>query len=179
MEKNNGKTVFFSEVPDSVWEKIQPKITEIYSGEVEKYYTKFGEAYLRKHCPKDDDFYGLDSCIQRLPLVIKELTTGMYRCVVNKDESGFATLSDSGELLEVNFVDLHYDTLRDLFKMLEFLAQKPKYEQFYDYAYKLTGATIGANVLMNSSNLLAPAPVVNNLKGAMQLEDKLKKKYPI
>ena len=54
---------------------------------------------------------------------------------------------------------------------------KPKYEAFYNYAYKLTGATIGANVLMNYSNLFAPAPVGNNLEGAKKLEEKLNQSY--
>ena len=136
--KGNKKTVFFSDVPGSIWIEIQSKITERYSDEVRNYYTKFGEAYLRKNRLDDGGFYSFSACMKRLGL---------------------------------------YDFLRDLFKMIDFLASKPKYEAFYDYAYKLTGATIGANVLMNYSNLFAPAPVGNNLEGAKKLEEKLNQLY--
>ena len=175
--KGNKKTVFFSDVPGSIWIEIQSKITERYSDEVRNYYTKFGEAYLRKNRLDDGGFYSFSACMKRLGLVIIDFTSGSYRCEVEKDESGFVTITEDGELLDVIFVDLHYDFLRDLFKMIDFLASKPKYEAFYDYAYKLTGATIGANVLMNYSNLFAPAPVSNNLVGAKKLEEKLNQLY--
>ena len=175
--KGKQKTVFFSDVPDSIWIEIQPKITERYSDEVRNYYTKFGEAYLRKNRLDDGGFYSFSACMKRLGLVIIDFTSGSYRCEVEKDESGFVTITEDGELLDVIFVDLHYDFLRDLFKMIDFLASKPKYEAFYDYAYKLTCATIGANVLMNYSNLFAPAPVGNNLEGAKKLEEKLNQLY--
>ena len=61
--------------------------------------------------------------------------------------------------------------------MIDFLAKKPEFTQFYDYAYELTGGTITANVLMNYSNLFAAAPIKNNLEGAKELEKKLCKKY--
>jgi hypothetical protein len=177
MERNKTKTLFFSEVPDSIWKKIEPGITERYSKGVRTYYTKFGEAYLRKNRPDNDDFYGFSACYKRLAPVVIDFTSGSYKCDVRKDESGFVTIAEDGQLLDVFFVDLHYDFLRDLFKMIDFLASKPKYEAFYDYAYKLTCATIGANVLMNYSNLFAPAPVGNNLEGAKKLEEKLNQLY--
>ena len=177
MEGNKTKTLFFSEVPDSIWKKIEPGITERYSKGVRTYYTKFGEAYLRKNRPDNDDFYGFSACYKRLAPVVIDFTSGSYKCDVRKDESGFVTIAEDGQLLDVFFVDLHYDFLRDLFKMIDFLASKPKYEAFYDYAYKLTCATIGANVLMNYSNLFAPAPVGNNLEGAKKLEEKLNQLY--
>ena len=174
MEKNNGKTLFFSEVPDSIWKKIEPGITERYSKGVRTYYTKFGEAYLRKNRPDNDDFYGFSACYKRLAPVVIDFTSGSYKCEVRKDESGFVTITEDGQLLDVFFVDLHYDFLRDLFKMIDFLASKPKkFEEFYYYAYKLTGGTIGANVLMNYSALFAEAPRKNNLGGAMELEKRL------
>ena len=174
MEGNKTKTLFFSEVPDSIWEKIEPGITERYSKGVRTYYTKFGEAYLRKNRPDNDDFYGFSACYKRLAPVVIDFTSGSYRCKVRKDESGFVTITEDGQLLDVFFVDLHYDFLRDLFKMIDFLASKPKkFEEFYDYAYKLAGATIGANVLMNYSALFAEAPRKNNLGGAMELEKRL------
>jgi hypothetical protein len=177
MEGNKTRTLFFSEVPDSIWEKIEPGITERYSKGVRTYYTKFGEAYLRKNRPDNDDFYGFSACYKRLAPVVIDFTSDSYKCEVRKDESGFVTITEDGQLLDVFFVDLHYDFLRDLFKMIDFLASKPKYEAFYDYAYKLTCATIGANVLMNYSNLFAPAPVGNNLEGAKKLEEKLNQLY--
>ncbi len=174
MEGNKTKTLFFSEVPDSIWEKIEPGITERYSKGVRTYYTKFGEAYLRKNRPDNDDFYGFSACYKRLAPVVIDFTSGSYRCKVRKDESGFVTIAEDGQLLDVFFVDLHYDFLRDLFKMIDFLASKPKnFEEFYDYAYKLAGGTIGANVLMNYSALFAEAPRKNNLGGAMELEKRL------
>ena len=174
MEGNKTKTLFFSEVPDSVWEKIEPKITERYSKGVRTYYSKFGEAYLRKNRPDNDDFYGFSACYKRLAPVVIDFTSGSYRCKVRKDESGFVTITEDGQLLDVFFVDLHYDFLRDLFKMIDFLASKPKnFEEFYDCAYKLAGGTIGANVLMNYSALFAEAPRKNNLGGAMELEKRL------
>ena len=174
MEGNKTKTLFFSEVPDSIWEKIEPGITERYSKGVRTYYTKFGEAYLRKNRPDNDDFYGFSACYKRLAPVVIDFTSGSYRCKVRKDESGFVTITEDGQLLDVFFVDLHYDFLRDLFKMIDFLASKPKnFEEFYDYAYKLAGGTIGANALMNYSALFAEAPRKNNLGGAMELEKRL------
>ena len=174
MKGNKTKTLFFSEVPDSIWEKIEPGITERYSKGVRTYYTKFGEAYLRKNRPDNDDFYGFSACYKRLAPVVIDFTSGSYKCDVRKDESGFLTITEDGQLLDVFFVDLHYDFLRDLFKMIDFLASKPKkFEEFYDYAYKLAGATIGANVLMNYSALFAEAPRKNNLGGAMELEKRL------
>ena len=173
MEGNKTKTLFFSEVPDSIWEKIEPGITERYSKGVRTYYTKFGEAYLRKNRPNNDDFYGFSACYKRLAPVVIDFTSGSYRCKVRKDESGFVTITEDGQLLDVFFVDLHYDFLRDLFKMIDFLASKPKFEEFYDYAYKLAGGTIGANALMNYSALFAEAPRKNNLGGAMELEKRL------
>ena len=174
MEGNKTKTLFFSEVPDSIWKKIEPGITERYSKGVRTYYTKFGEAYLRKNRPDNDDFYGFSACYKRLAPVVIDFTSGSYKCDVRKDESGFVTIAEDGQLLDVFFVDLHYDFLRDLFKMIDFLASKPKkFEEFYDYAYKLAGGTIGANVLMNYSALFAEAPRKNNLGGAMELEKRL------
>ena len=174
MEGNKTKTLFFSEVPDSIWEKIEPGITERYSKGVRTYYTKFGEAYLRKNRPDNDDFYGFSACHKRLAPVVIDFTSGSYRCKVRKDESGFVTITEDGQLLDVFFVDLHYDFLRDLFKMIDFLASKPKkFEEFYDYAYKLACGTIGANALMNYSALFAEAPRKNNLGGAMELEKRL------
>ena len=174
MEGNKTKTLFFSEVPDSIWEKIEPGITERYSKGVRTYYTKFGEAYLRKNRPDNDDFYGFSACYKRLAPVVIDFTSGSYKCDVRKDESGFVTIAEDGQLLDVFFVDLHYDFLRDLFKMIDFLASKPKnFEEFYDYAYKLAGGTIGANALMNYSALFAEAPRKNNLGGAMELEKRL------
>ena len=174
MEGNKTKTLFFSEVPDSIWEKIEPGITERYSKGVRTYYTKFGEAYLRKNRPDNDDFYGFSACYKRLAPVVIDFTSGSYKCEVSKDESGFVTITEDGQLLDVFFVDLHYDFLRDLFKMIDFLASKPKkFEEFYDYAYKLAGGTIGANALMNYSALFAEAPRKNNLGGAMELEKRL------
>lgn len=174
MEGNKTKTLFFSEVPDSIWEKIEPGITERYSKGVRTYYTKFGEAYLRKNRPDNDDFYGFSACYKRLAPVVIDFTSGSYKCEVRKDESSFVTITEDGQLLDVFFVDLHYDFLRDLFKMIDFLASKPKkFEEFYDYAYKLAGGTIGANVLMNYSALFAEAPRKNNLGGAMELEKRL------
>ena len=177
MEKNKTKTVFFSEIPDSIWKKIEPQITKRYSNEVKEYYTRFGEAYLRKNRPDNDDFYGFNACNQRLQLVILDFTDGSFHCTAMKNESGFATIREDGTLICFNFVDLHYDFLRDLFKMIDFLAKKPEFTQFYDYAYELTGGTITANVLMNYSNLFAAAPIKNNLEGAKELEKKLCKKY--
>lgn len=177
MEGNKTKTLFFSEVLDSVWEKIETKITERYSKGVRTYYTKFGEAYLRKNRPDNDDFYGFSACYKRLNLVVIDFTSDSYKCNVRKDESGFVTITEDGQLLDVFFVDLHYDFLRDLFKMIDFLASKPKFEEFYDYAYKLTGGTFGANSLMNYSNLFAPAPVKNNREGAKKLEKRLNELY--
>ena len=172
--KGNKKTVFFSDVPDSIWIEIQSKITERYSDEVRNYYTKFGEAYLRRNRLDDGGFYSFSACMKRLGLVIIDFTSGSYRCEVEKDESGFVTITEDGQLLDVFFVDLHYDFLRDLFKMIDFLASKPKnFEEFYDYAYKLAGGTIGANALMNYSALFAEAPRKNNLGGAMELEKRL------
>ena len=174
MEGNKTKTLFFSEVPDSIWKKIEPGITERYSKGVRTYYTKFGEAYLRKNRPDNDDFYGFSACYKRLAPVVIDFTSGSYKCDVRKDESGFVTIAEDGQLLDVFFVDLHYDFLRDLFKMIDFLASKPKkFEEFYDYAYKLAGGTIGANALMNYSALFAEAPRKNNLGGAMELEKRL------
>ncbi len=174
MEGNKTKTLFFSEVPDSIWEKIEPGITERYSKGVRTYYTKFGEAYLRKNRPDNDDFYGFSACYKRLAPVVIDFTSGSYKCDVRKDESGFVTIAEDGQLLDVFFVDLHYDFLRDLFKMIDFLASKPKkFEEFYDYAYKLAGGTIGANALMNYGALFAEAPRKNNLGGAMELEKRL------
>ena len=175
--KDEAKTMFFSEIPDSIWEKVKSKITERYFEKVCKYYLKFGEAYLRKNRPDDGSFYGFAACRRRLNYVIWEFTTGSLRCEVEKDESGFATISADGKLLDVIFVDVHYDTLRDYFKMIDFLAKKPKFQEFYDYAYKLTCGTIGANTLMNYSNLLASAPVENNIEGAKGLEKTLVSKY--
>ena len=126
MEGNKTKTLFFSEVPDSVWEKIEPKITERYSKGVRTYYSKFGEAYLRKNRPDNDDFYGFSACYKRLVPVVIDFTSDSYKCNVRKDESGFVTITEDGQLLDVFFVDLHYDFLRDLFKMIDFLASKPK-----------------------------------------------------
>ena len=123
--KGNKKTVFFSDVPGSIWIEIQSKITERYSDEVRNYYTKFGEAYLRKNRLDDGGFYSFSACMKRLGLVIIDFTSGSYRCEVEKDESGFVTITEDGELLDVIFVDLHYDFLRDLFKMIDFLASKP------------------------------------------------------
>ena len=174
MEGNKTKTLFFSEVPDSIWKKIEPGITKRYSKGVRTYYTKFGEAYLRKNRPDNDDFYGFSACYKRLAPVVIDFTSGSYRCKVRKDASGFVTITEDGQLLDVFFVDLHYDFLRDLFKMIDFLASKPKkFEEFYDYAYKLAGGTIGANALMNYSALFAEAPRKNNLGGAMELEKRL------
>ncbi len=174
MEGNKTKTLFFSEVPDSIWKKIEPGITERYSKGVRTYYTKFGEAYLRKNRPDNDDFYGFSACYKRLAPVVIDFTSGSYKCDVRKDESGFVTIAEDGQLLDVFFVDLHYDFLRDLFKMIDFLASKPKkFEEFYDYAYKLAGGTIGANALMNYGALFAEAPRKNNLGGAMELEKRL------
>ena len=174
MEGNKTKTLFFSEVPDSIWKKIELGITERYSKGVRTYYTKFGEAYLRKNRPDNDDFYGFSACYKRLAPVVIDFTSGSYKCDVRKDESGFVTIAEDGQLLDVFFVDLHYDFLRDLFKMIDFLASKPKkFEEFYDYAYKLAGGTIGANALMNYGALFAEAPRKNNLGGAMELEKRL------
>lgn len=174
MEGNKTKTLFFSEVPDSIWKKIELEITERYSKGVRTYYTKFGEAYLRKNRPDNDDFYGFSACYKRLAPVVIDFTSGSYKCDVRKDESGFVTIAEDGQLLDVFFVDLHYDFLRDLFKMIDFLASKPKkFEEFYDYAYKLAGGTIGANALMNYGALFAEAPRKNNLGGAMELEKRL------
>ena len=125
MEGNKTKTLFFSEVPDSIWEKIEPGITERYSKGVRTYYTKFGEAYLRKNRPDNDDSYGFSACYKRLAPVVIDFTSGSYKCEVRKDESGFVTITEDGQLLDVFFVDLHYDFLRDLFKMIDFLASKP------------------------------------------------------
>ena len=119
MEGNKTKTLFFSEVPDSIWEKIEPGITERYSKGVRTYYTKFGEAYLRKNRPDNDDFYGFSACYKRLAPVVIDFTSGSYRCKVRKDESGFVTITEDGQLLEIFFVDLQYDFLRDLFKMID------------------------------------------------------------
>jgi hypothetical protein len=177
MKENEVKTVFFSEIPDPIWEKIQPEITDRYFEEVGKYYFKFGEAYLRKNRPDNDDFYGFAACKERLHFIIWELTSGGYHCEVEKNESGFATITEDGKLLDVVFEDIHYQTLQDYFKMLDFLARKPEFESFYGYAYKLACGTIGANVLMNYSNLLASAPVKNNLEGAKELEKTLMNKY--
>lgn len=174
MEGNKTKTLFFSEVPDSIWKKIELGIRERYSKGVRTYYTKFGEAYLRKNRPDNDDFYGFSACYKRLSPVVIDFTSGSYKCDVRKDESGFVTIAEDGQLLDVFFVDLHYDFLRDLFKMIDFLASKPKkFEEFYDYAYKLAGGTIGANALMNYGALFAEAPRKNNLGGAMELEKRL------
>ena len=175
--KGNKKTVFFSDIPNSIWIEIQSKITERYSDEVRNYYTKFGEAYLRKNRLDDGGFYSFSACMKSLGLVVIDFTSGSYKCDVKKDKSGFVTITEYGELLDVTFEDLHYDFLRDLFKMIEFLASKPKFEEFYDYAYKLTGGTFGANSLMNYSNLFAPAPVKNNREGAKKLEKRLNELY--
>lgn len=175
--KDEAKTMFFSEIPDSIWEKVKSEITERYFEKVCKYYLKFGEAYLRKNRSDDGSFYGFAACRRRLNYVIWEFTTGSLRCEVEKDESGFATITEDGKLLDVVFEDVHYQTLQDYFKMLDFLARKPEFESFYGYAYKLACGTIGANVLMNYSNLLASAPVKNNLEGAKELEKTLMNKY--
>ena len=172
MEKEQ-KTMFFSDISDSIWETVRSEITKRYFQEVNNYYLKFGEAYLRRNRPDDDSFYGFAACMRRLKYVILELTSGGFRMEIRKNESGFATMSADGKLLDVTFVDVKYQTLQDYFKMLDFLAKKPKFQEFYDYAYELTCGTIGANTLMNYSNLLASIPVNNNIKAARELEKKL------
>ena len=173
------KTLPFSKIPPEIWKKVKPEISKRYVKEVEKFYTEYGEAYFRKHCNDNDDFYGFNQCNHRLSLVIYDLLYESYPLKFNKKTVyGVATMSESGKLFDVNFENLQYQILGDLFKMIDFLYTKPEFLQFYDYAYELAKCTIGANVLMNYSNLFVSAPFPKNgLEGAKILSRKLEDSY--
>ena len=174
------KTVAFPEIPEKVWKRIYPQILEAYKGKIKEHFLRFGESYLKRHRSDNDEFYGLNATLKRLPLVIMDL---LEECEINEVDPNAKTgsLSYTGrwKIIHVNFTDVKWFMLRDLFKFVKFIDKnKPTFYEFYDRACKISGCTLGVHVLVAYSNLLTPVPVKNNENGARQLEKSLRKKFP-
>lgn len=176
----NVKTVAFPEIPKRVWKRIYPQILEAYKGEIKEHFLQYGESYLREHRHDNDEFYGLNATLKRLPLVIIDL---LEECEIDETDPNLTTgsLSYTGDwnIVDVSFTDIDWFMLRDLFKVVKFVDEnKPNFETFYDYVCEIVCGTFGAHILTAYPNLLTPVPVKNNEKGARQLEKSLREKFP-